>query len=94
MMALNLNETIKVKLTDLGKEIYYHQHDQLDEYLRGRGFKGLERHFPAVDKDGYTSFQLWSFIELYGPHMGMEKPNVIEPLNIYIDEGDLLKVEN
>ena len=38
--------------------------------------------FPKEDENGYTEFQLWCFMELYGEHMGMTLPNVIEPLEI------------
>ena len=89
MKRLNLNAKIKVKLTDLGKYIYCHQHAELDDLLRSRGFRGLERLLPEVDEDGCTEFQLWEFIKLYGPYIGMCKPNVIEGLDIYIDENDL-----
>ena len=37
---------------------------------------------PKEDENGYTEFQLWCFVELYGEHMGMTLPNVIEPLEI------------
>ncbi len=94
MKKLNLNETIKVKLTDLGKDIYYHQHDALIEYMKSRGVCPLKPSFPAVDKDGYTKFQLWCFIELYGNHIGMCKPNVIEGLSIYVDDDALDDVED
>lgn len=76
-VRINLNNTIKVKLTDLGKEIYYHQ---FDDCIRA-GAK-ITPHFPNVDDDGYTDFQLWQFIELYGTHIGVTKPNVIEPIEI------------
>ena len=36
----------------------------------------------TAEGGGYTEFQLWNFIELYGQHIGMCKPNVIEPLDI------------
>ena len=36
-IEINLNETIRVKLTDLGKDIYYHQYDELHKALKGRG---------------------------------------------------------
>ena len=77
-IRLNLNEPVKVKLTDLGKDIYFHRYDELDKKL-GRKPTG---HFPPVDEDGYTEFQLWHFIELYGSHIGITKPNVICPLDI------------
>lgn len=76
---INLNETIKVKLTPYGAEIYY---KQFDEVNKQRGREICKPQMPRIDKDGYTEFQLWHFMELYGEHIGMCKPNVIEPLDI------------
>ena len=78
-IRINLNEPIKVKLTDWGKEIYYHQYDRINQ-IAGREI--CKPRFPREDENGYTEFQLWCFIELYGMHMGMTLPNVIEPLEI------------
>lgn len=78
-IRINLNELIKVKLTDWGKEIYYHQYDRTNQ-IAGREI--CKPRFPREDENGYTEFQLWCFIELYGMHMGMALPNVIEPLEI------------
>ena len=93
MKKLNMNQIIKVKLTDLGKDIYYHQYDMFIEDAKARGIQPIANSFPKVDKDGYSEFQLWYFIELYGPHIGMCKPNVTEDLFFYIDEADLADVE-
>ena len=82
-MRLNLNDNIKVKLTEHGKDIYYHQHDRTNAFL---GRELCKPSYPKVDEDGYTTFQLWCFMELYGVHMGMTLPNVIEPLDIVFDE--------
>ena len=79
VQKINLNETIKVKLTPYGAEIYYKQFDELNKQ---RGREICKPHMPRIDKDGYTEFQLWHFIELYGQHIGVRKPNVIEPLDI------------
>lgn len=51
-IRLNLNDSVKVKLTDHGKDIYFHRYDELDKKL-GRKPTG---HFPPVDEDGYTEF--------------------------------------
>ena len=67
-IRINLNEPIKVKLTDWGKEIYYHQYDRTNR-IAGREICKPE--FPKEDENGYTEFQLWCFMELY-----------IEPLEI------------
>ena len=89
MKKLNLNDIIKVKLTDLGKNIYYHRFDNLNEWITNHGGDPLERTYPEVDDEGYSKFQLWQFMKLYGPYMEMAAPNVVEPLNIYISDDDL-----
>lgn len=86
--ALNFNDTIKVKLTDRGKDIYYHQLDDLIEM----GVK-LTPKMPKVDADGYTEFQLWTFIQLYGQYIGMALPNVIEPIDIVIEGKNLKELD-
>lgn len=78
---INLNDRIKVKLTPLGAEIYYHQFDETNKRY---GKTLIEPKMPRIDKDGYTEFQLWGFIELYGEYIGACKKNVIEPIEIII----------
>ena len=82
-MRLNLNDNIKVKLTEHGKDIYYHQYDRTNAFW---GRELCKPSYPKIDEDGYTTFQLWHFMELYGVHIGMTLPNVIEPLDIVFDE--------
>ena len=84
-VKLNLNDEVRVKLTDLGKDIYYHRFDKLHEFLKARGFSPFEPQMPRVDPDGFTTMQLWSFIELYGSHIGMAKANVIDPISMFIE---------
>ena len=85
---INLNDQIKVKLTPLGAEIYYHQYDELNKWIKERGGKQLEPRMPEIDKDGYTKFTLWNFMELYGEHIGMCKPSVISPLYIELCQDE------
>lgn len=84
-MKINLNEYIKVKLTDLGKDIYYHRYDNLNNYY---GREVLKPSFPEEDENGYTKFHLWEFIELYGEHIGMAKRQVIYPFEIIYEDGE------
>lgn len=86
-MRLNLNETIKVKLTDLGKDIYYHKYDRINAFF---GRELCKPSYPKVDDDGYTEFQLWCFIELYGEHIGMARQNVICPIEIVFDAPEVV----
>lgn len=87
-MKINLNDHIKVKLTDLGKDIYYHRYDEFNKLYGIYGREVLKPIFPEEDENGYTKFHLWEFIELYGEHIGMAKPQVIYPLEIIYEEGE------
>ena len=89
MKKLNLNCIIKVKLTDYGKDIFYHQYDELNKYIKQNSGSPIKPRFPDVDSDGYSKFQLWDFMHVYGKCMMLTAPNVIEPLDIYIEDDDL-----
>lgn len=82
-MKINLNEMVKVKLTDWGKEIFYRQFDKTNKAV---GREVCKPRYPTEDENGYTTFQLWCFMQLYGEYIGMTLPNVIEPLEIVYRE--------
>ena len=52
-IVLNLNDIIKVKFTDYGRDIYFHQDDDLIE----QGIT-LSRSYPIVDSNGCSTIQL------------------------------------
>lgn len=54
-MKFNINYYVKVKLTDFGKSIY------CKEYKR----------FPEEDSDGWSTFQLWVLMKIFGKHLEM-----------------------
>lgn len=89
MKKLNLNSRIKFRLNDYGKDIFYHRFDELNERIVARGGKPLEPYFPKVDEHGFSEFQLWDFIEIYGDHIGMGRREFWSDFNFYIDDGDL-----
>lgn len=76
---VNLNERIAVKLTDFGKEVCFHRYDQLYKLTQKEVFKPK---YPKVDEEGYTTFQLWDFINTFGRFMEIGTPEVIQPLDI------------
>ena len=78
-LRINLNDTVKVKLTRLGKAIYRHRYDQINACAGEEVISPMD---PKEDEEGYTSFQLWDFIDLYGRHIRLGHINVIEPLDI------------
>ena len=89
MKKLNLNSTIGFRLNDRGKDIYYHKDDKLNEYIVSRGGKPLERQYPDVDENGISWFQLGQFMDIFGNHIGLGKPEFWKELSIYIKEEDL-----
>lgn len=94
MKKLNLNDCVRFKLNPRGAEIFYNQYDELNKELKARGASNLlEPYMPSIDSKGFTEMQLWRFMELFGSHIGIGKPNVIEELNLYIDEKDLKDAE-
>lgn len=76
---INLNDRIKVKLTPLGAEIYYHMFDDTNKKAKKTI---IEPHLPKVDEKGYTEFTLWGFINTYGQYIKVGEPNVIDPIDI------------
>lgn len=78
-MIINLNDNILVKLNDRGKDIFYHQFDKI---LHEFPESGIKRHMPVVDENGYTEFQIWRFMELYGEHIGMGNLPILENYNV------------
>ena len=93
-IKINLNETVKVKLTDYGKDVYYHQFDDLNKRIIKNGGKPIEPHFPKEDENGYCEMQLWGLMDLYGNYMSMGPQNVFKPFQIIYEcelkENDLI----
>ena len=50
-VEINLNDFVRVKLNDYGKEIFYHQFDELN---KKSGREVIKPYFPKVDDKGYT----------------------------------------
>ena len=82
---INLNDTVKFRLTDYGKDIFYHRFDEVNTKIRKRGGKLIEPNMPKVDSDGYTRMQLWQFMELFGPHTGMAMKTTLSLLKSFME---------
>ena len=59
----NLNYYIKVKLTEHGKEVHREYWEPICNELK------LAYKEPEVDSDGYSSFQMYDFMNVFGKHM-------------------------
>lgn len=73
-ITININNKIKVKLTDFGESV-------LDKAVcRFKQVSGaLNNYTPyETDDNGYTEFQLWQFINIFGDYLYNGAINVIE----------------
>ena len=67
---INLDSIIKVKLTNLGRDIY---HDTVDECVENAKKIGISKEIlrvfdDEVDTNGYTEFSLKSFMTIFGDY--------------------------
>jgi hypothetical protein len=70
-MTFNINNHVRVRLTDLGRQIHRADYDDLVK---------LCGHVPypytpvAEDKDGWSEWQAWCLMSLFGKHLGNGRP--------------------
>jgi hypothetical protein len=71
-MKFNINENVKVKLTNFGISVLRKQHDELMKvYSKVMDFPKFQE--PEKDENGYSKFQLWALMESLGSYCGMAK---------------------
>jgi hypothetical protein len=75
-MHFNINDSVRVKLTEEGKRIFLEDAKHWRSQLPPAVAKTLPVSLPTTDADGYCSFPMWEFMRLYGPHLhlGCEIP--------------------
>jgi hypothetical protein len=67
MEKYNINSYVRVKLTDVGKDIYIKKQEELN-----RSYRNLNLTFelePDLDYEGYWKAQLWIVMSLFGSSM-------------------------
>lgn len=73
-MELNINETVKVKLTDSGIEILNNKHLKIQRIMKTNNPNHAEEAFVLkLDKDGYYLCQIWYLMSVFGPYTGVGK---------------------
>lgn len=73
---VNINDKIKVKLTEHGRSIL--EKDVTDALSRLKGFNSSDYSPYHTDDEGYTEFQLWNFMRIFGPYFWNGCPQIIE----------------
>lgn len=66
-VLFNINDQVRVKLTEAGLALLRAQHEQMNiEWRRNDPFVP-----PKVDADGWTEYQLWDLMFTFGQEMHM-----------------------
>ena len=88
MFTYNINNKIKVKLTEHGRAILDHEVADTMNMLKNLNFSDADDYSPyPEDEDGYTEFQLWNFMRIFGNHFWVGCPPIIEHNEIiFVDE--------
>ena len=88
-MKINLNDTVRFKLTDYGKTVANYKIDH--EYLDWCDNKATFSYYKPGIKDcgnGYFEMQLWRFMKLFGDCMEVGTSCVVtENNNLEVDHG-------
>lgn len=63
----NINEWVSVRLTDLGRA---HHRADFDQWTKEAGLN-LEYRPPKEDAEGWSKFQMWNLMHLFGPLCGL-----------------------
>lgn len=78
--VFNINDYVWVKLTDKGRQIFK------DHY---KGFpSGLQLPQIKEDADGYSEWQLWYLMQIFGEHIAMGCPSPFL-MEVLFDEKNL-----
>lgn len=68
-MKFNINDSVKVKLNDHGREILKQKHEMLFKVL------GIPRYRefvpPQEDEQGWSKWQLWDLMQTFGTHISL-----------------------
>ena len=85
--TFNINEFIKVKLTQKDKLIYSEHQIEIQKRFNRDKIKIDVPLDVKVDSEGFSKFQLWEFMKIFGSHMYCGAEPIIEECILYLPEG-------
>lgn len=72
-MKFNINNYVRVKLNDRGKEILKREYEKMvadnPRLTQFESFKEFK--LPKEDEDGWSKWQLWSLMETFGGYISL-----------------------
>lgn len=87
-LKFNINENVRVKLTDYGREMLKKDHEEfwnMVQTLGGRPNVLIEYVPPVEDDDGWSTWQMWCLMKNLGQYVGMATKN---PFELTIEIGE------
>lgn len=82
MIEFNINYFIKVKLTKYGREIH---EAHFRQHLYYNAAIGEPDYSAPVDEKGFTKYQLWEFMNIFGGYMHNGAKLIIQRNMIYFE---------
>ena len=67
-MKFNINEKVRVKLTEHGRALHREDHKKLWAHLEQKAPKYTP---PKEDAEGWSEWQLWELMQNFGSHIGL-----------------------
>lgn len=83
MKQFNMNNLVKVKLTESGLKILQTEKEK-DQYFL----------IPKVDEDGYANFPLWKLMNVFGDYLFMGNNDLPFDLDILISDEYLIEPQD
>lgn len=87
-MKFNLNQYVKIKLTDYGRHVMKVEHDAIRVYFPKSEQWERVGHFiyPEEDSEGWSKWQLHCVFETFGKYVGMGKQVPFETTIIILED--------
>jgi len=85
-IKFNINDPVKVKVTEYGYEVWLEYSNQFVKYSPTYPVTTIEELKAKQDDDGYTEFQLWDMMSIFGSKMQMGFKNPIDTNIILLPE--------
>lgn len=82
MLKININEKVRVRLTEYGKQCLAENYAKLSMASGAP----LSMPNPKLDADGWTEWQLWRLMQEFGQHIAMGLPVPFEANEMLIPQ--------
>ena len=69
IIKFNTNDYVLVRLTDYGRTVHKQYHDDCQEHLTSKAQFAYKP--PVEDEHGWSRWQLWELISIFGPRTSM-----------------------